>query len=161
VREAVLSAVISRIGSLDGVRVVDLYAGSGAFGIECLSRGAAHVTLVESDRRAADTITANLRALGATRDEATVLAVPVERVDPRHLGCADVSLLFADPPYRIDAACVSQVLEALGGGGALEQGALVVYEHATGSVPMWPGSFAAIGSKRYGDTTVSYAAYEE
>lgn len=161
VREAVISAVVARLGGLDGARVVDLYAGSGAFGIECLSRGAAHVTMVESDRRAADTIRANLAALGASAGDVTVVTAPVERVSPSAIGNGDVALLFADPPYRIDAACVSQVLDALGGGGALKPGALVVYEHATGTEPIWPDGFTDAGSKRYGDTTVSYAQYEE
>lgn len=158
VREAVFSSVITRLGPLDGVRVLDLYAGSGALGIEALSRGAAYATFVESDRRAADAIRTNLAALGA--HDATVTVTRVERFDASRLRDAPVSLLFADPPYRIDAAEFSQVLETLADGGALESGALIVYEHGTKTQPSWPSGFSETGVRRYGDTEVTYGIYE-
>jgi 16S rRNA (guanine966-N2)-methyltransferase len=158
VREAVFSSVTTRLGGLDGLHVVDLYAGSGALGLEALSRGAAHVTFVEADRRAAATIRANLAALGGA-SRATVHVSRVERIDRWHLGGPPVSLLFADPPYRIDAATLSQVLETLADGGALEVGALAVYEHAAGVEAVWPTRFDEAGVRRYGDTEVSYGSY--
>lgn len=83
---------------IDGAVVVDLYAGSGSFGIECLSRGAAHVTFVEQARPAAATIEANLAALGFA-DRARVVVGPVERaVD----ALPDADLAFCDPPYAAD-----------------------------------------------------------
>ena len=83
---------------LDGCRVLDLYAGSGSFGIECLSRGAGHVTFVERNRAAAAVIQDNLDALGLA-DDATVLTASVESVVRT---AAPVELAFCDPPYADD-----------------------------------------------------------
>jgi len=92
-REALFSMLASRLGSFEGLRVADLFAGSGALGLEALSRGAAHCTFVEIDRAALDAIRRNLAALGA---EADVLAVSAEHA--RIPGPLD--LAFLDPPYR-------------------------------------------------------------
>jgi 16S rRNA (guanine966-N2)-methyltransferase len=71
-----------------------------------------------------------------------------------------VSLLFADPPYRIDAAEVSHILEVLAGSGALDGGTLVVYEHARDMAMIWPAGFAGEQERLYGDTGVSLARFE-
>jgi 16S rRNA (guanine966-N2)-methyltransferase len=98
VREAVFNALWSR-GALDGARVVDLFAGSGALGIEALSRGAARATFVDTDRAARTAIARNLEACGFT-DRAEVVASPVERfldkLDPEH---PSFDLALCDPPY--------------------------------------------------------------
>jgi 16S rRNA (guanine966-N2)-methyltransferase len=92
VREALFSMLASRLGSFEGLKVADLFAGSGALGLEALSRGAAHCTFVETDRAAVDAIRKNLAALGA---EADILSVPAE-----HARIADeINLAFLDPPY--------------------------------------------------------------
>ncbi|MEA3032214.1 MAG: rRNA (guanine966-N2)-methyltransferase [Sphingomonadales bacterium] len=91
-REALFSMLASRIGSFEGLRVADLFAGSGALGLEALSRGAAHCIFVEKDRSAVDSIRANLAALGASGE---VLAR-----DARHVVLPrQVDLVFLDPPY--------------------------------------------------------------
>jgi 16S rRNA (guanine966-N2)-methyltransferase len=95
VRGAVFNSLDAR-GVLAGASVADLFAGSGALGIEALSRGAARATFVEQDRHAAQVITRNLSALGLA-DRARVEVVPVERWQP-----ADVDLVLADPPYGWD-----------------------------------------------------------
>lgn len=160
VREAMFSSIVSRVGDIAGLRVLDLYAGSGALGMEALSRGASHVTFVEPDRRACSAIRKNLGSLGATSGEASVMQTTAERYAAGATGDGTVSLLFADPPYRIDAARVTQVLEALVASGQLEPGALVVYEHGARVTVTWPEGFAAVASRTYGDTAVSYAEYE-
>ena len=94
-RETLFSMLASRLGSFDGLRVADLYAGSGALGMEALSRGAAHATFVEQDRGALKAIEANVAALGAA-PRAAVRAMSATRLphgDP-------FDLIFADPPYR-------------------------------------------------------------
>ncbi|HEX8803129.1 MAG TPA: 16S rRNA (guanine(966)-N(2))-methyltransferase RsmD, partial [Acidimicrobiales bacterium] len=100
VREAVFNALWSR-GVLAGARVLDLFAGSGALGVEALSRGAAHVTFVDTDAAARDAIRRNLATCGL-EDRATVVAAPVERF-LAGLAAADpggrVDLAFCDPPY--------------------------------------------------------------
>ena len=100
-RETLFSMLVSRLGTLDGLRVADLYAGSGALGLEALSRGAAHVTFVEHDAGAVKAIKANLEKLGAS-DRAEV-RVGSALALPR---AAPFDLMLADPPYGDDAAAV-------------------------------------------------------
>jgi 16S rRNA G966 N2-methylase RsmD len=87
-----------------------------------------------------------------------VLPVRAEALDADALGAGTVSLLFADPPYRIDALRVRYVLERLD--GVFVPGAIVIYEHAEGVVPSWPETFHAVGDRRYGGTVVSFARHE-
>jgi 16S rRNA (guanine966-N2)-methyltransferase len=106
VREAIFNALWSR-GALDGARVVDLFAGSGALGIEALSRGAAHATFVDSDRAARGAIDRNLEACGFA-DRAQIVAMPVERFLDTLDSLATASeeppfdLALCDPPYTFD-----------------------------------------------------------
>ncbi|GGR71103.1 DNA methylase [Micromonospora fulviviridis] len=155
VREALFSAVQAEV-DLDGARVADLYAGSGAVGLEALSRGAAHVLLVESDPRAARVIRENIAALRAapaarlvTGKVATVLAAGPDG------GAYDV--VFADPPYAVPGEEITAMLAALVGGGWLAPGALVVVERSsrTGEVE-WVEGITAGRSRRYGETTLWY-----
>jgi 16S rRNA (guanine966-N2)-methyltransferase len=93
-RETLFSMLASRIGSFDGLRVADLYAGSGALGLEALSRGAAHATFVEIDRAALKAIDANVTALGAAA------RISMRSMSAAILPSADpFDLVFADPPY--------------------------------------------------------------
>jgi len=155
VREALFSAIESWCGSLHGLRVLDLYAGSGAVGLEAWSRGAEAVTLVESDRRTAALVAANARALGfagadvVTGSVATVLArEPVAAYD----------LVFLDPPYPLDEAALGGDLALLAAHGWLAPGALVVVERSSRSPePAWPAGLARDREKRYGETTLWYA----
>ena len=94
VREAVFNALGS-LDVVDGARVLDLFAGTGAMGIEALSRGAAHCTFVESDREALSVLRANLKSLGL-EDRSTVVASDASRAAA---SVRDVDLLIADPPY--------------------------------------------------------------
>jgi len=91
-REALFSILTSRIGSFEGLQVVDLFAGTGALGLEALSRGAAHCTFVEQDRAALETLRANVALLGA---DATIKAVSAQ-----HFIGGPFDLAFCDPPYR-------------------------------------------------------------
>jgi 16S rRNA (guanine966-N2)-methyltransferase len=92
-REALFSMLASRVGSFEGLRVADLFAGTGALGLEALSRGAAHCTFVEQDRAALDALRANVAKLGATAD---VRAQSVAALGPV---AAPYDLLLFDPPY--------------------------------------------------------------
>jgi 16S rRNA (guanine966-N2)-methyltransferase len=92
VREALFSMLASRLGSFEGLQVADLFAGSGALGLEALSRGAAHCVFVENDRRAVDAIRANIASLGASGE---VLARSAEHAALP----GPVDLAFLDPPY--------------------------------------------------------------
>ncbi|QLC21374.1 16S rRNA (guanine(966)-N(2))-methyltransferase RsmD [Parasphingopyxis sp. CP4] len=93
VREALFSMLASRLGSFEDLRVADLFAGSGALGLEALSRGAAHCTLVERDRGAVSALRTNIKSLGANAD---IITRPVEAIHAANNPC---DLIFLDPPY--------------------------------------------------------------
>ena len=94
-RETLFSMLASRLGSLDDFRVADLYAGSGALGLEALSRGAAHATFIETDREALKAIEANVATLGAA-SRAAVRNLSAESLPKSH----PFDLILADPPYQ-------------------------------------------------------------
>jgi 16S rRNA (guanine966-N2)-methyltransferase len=156
-REGLFATVSSIVGSLASTRVLDLYAGSGAVGLEALSRGAGHVLLVESGARAGRVIKQNIDALGLPG--AQVIVDRVERVLARGPGSADAryDIVFADPPYALDGEHVSAMLAALADRAWLAPGALVIVERATRSGPLrWPAGYAADRARRYGEATFWY-----
>ena len=139
---------------LQGLRVVDLFAGSGALGIEALSRGAARADFVESDRAARAALAANLEALElGERAEVWALTLPAGlRRIAANLAAADLILL--DPPYggRVAGA----TLAALGAGGVTKPGARVVVEHhAKDALPAEAGGLRRTRERSYGETVVS------
>jgi 16S rRNA (guanine966-N2)-methyltransferase len=154
-REGLFASLLSELGTFDGKRVLDLYAGSGAIGLEALSRGAERVLLVESDARAATVIKANVAAVALPG--ATVAVDRVERLLSRPSALTGgYDVVVADPPYALDEAAVTRVLTLLEGGW-LADGALVVIERATRSVPPdWPPGYLPSKSRRYGEATFWY-----
>jgi 16S rRNA (guanine966-N2)-methyltransferase len=155
-REALFSSLESQLGGLGGLSVIDLYAGSGAVGLEALSRGAARVLLVESDRRAADVAKANVRAVGLPG--AAVLVRPAERLGPNPDPAYDV--LFADPPYDVEAAQLRGVLTGLADGGWLTKEAAVVVERSKRDDWEWPDGYAALRDRTYGEARFWYGHRE-
>jgi 16S rRNA (guanine966-N2)-methyltransferase len=172
-REGLFSTIVSMLGSLAGTRVLDLYAGSGAVGLEALSRGADHVLLVEQGARATRVIRENIEAIGLPG--AVLAADRVERVlargpapagghdSPAPAGGQDSTegsrydVVFADPPYALADTAVSQVLSLLADQGWLAPGALVIVERATRSGPVnWPDGFVPDRARRYGEATFWY-----
>ena len=145
VREALFSA----LGDVSGARALDLYAGTGALGIEALSRGAAHATFVESARPALAALRANLGALGLA-SSTRVVALPVARAAAALPGPFD--LVFADPPYAALAE-VPVALTALA--AAIAPGARVVVEHASRDPAPEIAGLTPRPSRAYGDTTVT------
>ena len=154
VREALFSAVESWCGSLDGLRVLDLYAGSGAVGLEARSRGAGVVTLVEHDRKTAALISDNVKSLGFTRVDVVSATVATTLV---RSPVAPYDLVFLDPPYPLADQDVETDLRALVDNEWLVPGALVVVERSGRSPgPKWPPGLVAEREKRYGETTLWY-----
>ena len=147
VRESLFS-VLTHYGAIPGARVLDLFAGTGALGLEALSRGADHVTFVENGRVAQGLIAKNIEI---TRSKADTRLV---RRDATKLGACDAEpfdLIFLDPPYGKDMG--QKALEAALAGGWLAPGALVVWEE---SAPMQPPvGFALLERRKYGDTHVT------
>lgn len=154
VREAMFSALESMLGSLQGLRVLDLYAGSGGLGLEALSRGAAYATFIESDRRAAALVASNARDLGL--EGAQVVMRPVQA----HLagGHAEpFDLVVADPPYALSAADLDNVLRCLDEHGWLAADAVVVVERSRRSPELrWPEGIDGVRRRDYGETALWY-----
>lgn len=159
VREALFSVLVSRLGGLEGLRVLDLFAGSGALGLEALSRGAEAAVFVDHDRACAKVIRANAELLQLT-DRCEVLAVRVavglQRIQASGQG---FDLVLADPPYALDPA---PLLDSLARSELLLPGALLVLEHPSKSAPpQVSGRLARDAVKRYGDTGLSFYHLEQ
>ncbi|MFI6577099.1 16S rRNA (guanine(966)-N(2))-methyltransferase RsmD [Nocardiopsis sp. NPDC050513] len=155
-REALFASVQSDLGSLEGLRVMDLYAGSGAIGLEALSRGAAHALLVEADRRAARVVQDNIGALGLPG--ARLVADRVERVVAAVHPGEPYDLVVADPPYAADDEEVAGVLTDLVRNGWLAQDAVVVVERSKrGAEPAWPKGLERDRRRGYGEAVLWYA----
>jgi 16S rRNA (guanine966-N2)-methyltransferase len=154
VRESLFNVLAARV-DLHGASVLDLYAGSGALGLEAASRGAAAVMFVESDQRAAAVIEQNIETLGvraATLRRGAVASVLATR--PQR----PFELVFADPPYEVGAADVNSVLVALTNHGWTTSGSVVVVERpASGPELSWPKGWQPWRPRRYGDTRLEMA----
>ena len=155
-REGLFATVTAIRGPLPGARVLDLFAGSGAIGLEALSRGAVRVLFVESDGRAARVIRANLAAVALPGGE--LVCDQVQRFLDRGPGAeAAFDLVVADPPYAAPAAEVTGMLTALASRGWLAPEALVAVERATRAGPLpWPAGYRGDRSRRYGEATFWY-----
>lgn len=154
VRESLFNLLAART-DFDGMHVVDLYAGSGALGLEALSRGAGSALFVEADAKAAGVIERNIAALGAQgavvrrATVATVLAAAPAR---------PADLVLADPPYEVSNAEVETVLTALTDHGWTAPGAVVVVERPAGAAELaWPPQWSVGKPRRYGDSRIELA----
>ncbi|MEU3964201.1 16S rRNA (guanine(966)-N(2))-methyltransferase RsmD [Streptomyces buecherae] len=154
-REGLFSTWESLLGSLAGARVLDLYAGSGAVGLEALSRGAEHALLVEADPRAARVVRENVRTLALPGAEvragkaAQVVAGPVPE--------QPYDVVFLDPPYAVTDDELREILLTLSGNGWLAAQALVTVERSTrGGEFRWPTGFEGLRARRYGEGTLWY-----
>ncbi|MER7950245.1 16S rRNA (guanine(966)-N(2))-methyltransferase RsmD [Streptomyces sp. NPDC096079] len=140
---------------LQGARVADLYAGSGAVGLEALSRGAAHALLVEAEPRAAKTIRDNVRSIGLPGAE--LRTGKAEQIVTGPAPADPYDLVFLDPPYAVGDDDLREILLTLRSGGWLSEDALVTVERSTrGGEFGWPAGFEALRSRRYGEGTFWY-----
>ncbi|MFB7027908.1 16S rRNA (guanine(966)-N(2))-methyltransferase RsmD [Streptomyces sp. NPDC056488] len=154
-REGLFSTWEALHGTLDGTRVADLYAGSGAVGLEALSRGAAHALLVEADPRAARTIRDNVRAIGLPGAE--LRTGKAEQVVTGPAPADPYDLVFLDPPYAVGDADLREILLTLRAEGWLSEDALVTVERSTrGGEFGWPAGFEPLRARRYGEGTFWY-----
>ena len=156
VREALFSILQSRVGPLRGLTVLDLYAGSGAIGLEAASRGAARVTLVEKDRRTAGLVRRNADDLGL---DVTVVAAPVTRflAGGRDPASPAVDVVFADPPYPLASVAVAADLTALADGWLAPTALVVVERSARDRTWAWPDGYEELDRRRYGETVLLLA----
>lgn len=154
VRESVFNVLAARL-DFDGLRVLDLYAGSGALGLEALSRGAASALFVEHDRRAAEVITRNIATVGLPGAVVRRGSVPSVLSG----GGTPADLVFVDPPYEVPVSDVETVLALLDDHGWVGDGSVVVVERAASSPPLtWPAGWEAWPQRRYGDTRIESAS---
>jgi 16S rRNA (guanine966-N2)-methyltransferase len=150
-REGLFSSLTSLRGSLADASFLDLYAGSGAVGLEAASRGASRVLLVERDPTALRAIRANIDTLGL--DGVEVRGEPVDRVLATP-AAASFDVVFLDPPYSDP---VEETLRRLTDGGWLAADAVVAVERATRDPePVWPAGIEPVRSRRYGEATLWY-----
>jgi 16S rRNA (guanine966-N2)-methyltransferase len=154
VREALFNVLAARF-DFAGISVLDLYAGSGALGLEALSRGAARATFVEANPKTAAVIARNVDALGfgggtvLSRPVATALAVR---------GGGPFDLVLADPPYETSAEEVNAMLAALAAGGWTAAGTMVAVERRRSSPSLtWPDGWSIWSPRHYGDTRLEIA----
>jgi 16S rRNA (guanine966-N2)-methyltransferase len=156
VREAMFSALEAAV-DLDGAHVLDLYAGSGALGLEALSRGAETATFVESDRKALDVLRRNADTVGLPGTvvlAGTVESVLAERADQ------PFDVVLADPPYATTEQQVAVLLDRLGHNGWLAgHGVLVLERAARDGEPPLPDGMTMIRSRRYGDTVTLWIGW--
>jgi 16S rRNA (guanine966-N2)-methyltransferase len=156
VREALFSILLSRLGTFADRVVLDLYAGSGAMGLEALSRGAAQATFIDQGPQAAQVVTANLNAC-ALHDRGVFRRGEVLATLPR-LAPQRFDLIFADPPYHSGLA--AKTLHAIAGLSLLAPGGLVCAETATGEeLPESDGPLLRVDQRRYGSTTIHLYAH--
>ena len=152
VREALFSSLYSLLGGFEDLMVLDAFAGSGALGIEALSRGAARAIFYESDAKAAAVLKRNVSACGLGPDKAQVMQRDVFKAPPSPTQAFD--LVFLDPPYAFDPARVLDLA------AQLPEGAIVVYEHALSSkeevaIAAEAAGFEVATAKKYGKTGVT------
>jgi 16S rRNA (guanine966-N2)-methyltransferase len=140
---------------LTGLAVLDLYAGSGALGLEALSRGADSALFVESDYRIAAVLARNIKVLGlsgATLRRGEVLAVLLAGT------ASPVDLVLADPPYDVEVAEVNAVLAVLAGHGWVREGTVAAVERAANTPALtWPAGWSVWPERVYGDTRLELA----
>ena len=145
---------LSTLTDLEGATVLDLYAGSGALGLEALSRGAAQVVFVENGSRVLPVLRGNLETVGLPGGRVVSGSVPTVVAGPPP---ARFDLVLADPPYATTAAEVRDVLSALVTGEWLVPGAVVVVERpARGEPEEWPTPLEGIRERRYGEALLRY-----
>lgn len=157
VRESIMSSVYSLCGGFEGLHVLDAFAGSGAMGLEAMSRGAETCILNDFALRSRTVIEANRDKLKYTPERVKITSTDILRSGFPVSGSA-FDLVFLDPPYKTLPEEVMQVLQAANTRGQLSDDCLVVYEHANvlaESVPEAYG-FRVISQKKYGKTHVTY-----
>lgn len=155
-REALFSSLTAR-GALDGARVLDLFAGSGALGIEAVSRGAASAVLVDHDPGAVAAIRRTLADLGLRRDQVSVQSRAVRA----YLSGAPRphDLVLIDPPYDLNEASLAELLENLTDGWLAAQAIVVVERSVRSPEPTWPDALERVQERTYGETAIWVAEH--
>lgn len=163
VREACVSMAESALeGGIEGARVLDAFAGSGAMGIEMLSRGASWATFFDIDRQAAALVGKNLETVRCGRARYRVVTGDVLLSAERgRVPGGPFDLVLLDPPYAFGAEPAEKLLQGLAESGLLAPGAVAIFEHAAAGEGAHPAGFEILREKRYGITAVDVLRYTE
>lgn len=163
VREAMASMAASALDEgIEGARVLDAFAGSGALGIEMLSRGAAWATFYDIDRQAASLVGRNLADLRCDRARYRVVTGDALLAAERGgVYGAPFDLVLVDAPYALGAEPAERLLAALAAAGALAPGAIAIAERAAADAGPRPAGFSVLREKRYGGTAVDLLRLDE
>jgi len=153
--DQVRTALLDTLGPwLPGARLLDLFAGAGGVGLEALSRGAAHVTFVERDRRALDALAENIRTLDLGSRTHVARGDVVRQLARLAAEGRRFELVFLDPPYATDDG--ARTLAALGGGALVAPQGLVIAQHLTKRELPEYGVLRAFRDRRFGETTLTF-----
>lgn len=158
VRESIISSIISRTGELNELYIVDVFAGSGALGLECISRGAKYCTFCDLSKQATNIIKSNISSLKIDNSEAKAISVDIFRSGiPRAMHPYDVVLL--DPPYKIGADEVFTIISSAIEKQIIDTDALIVYEYSSTSnlevaSVIEEKGYTVLSHKTYGSTSV-------
>lgn len=156
VREAIMSSLYSLLGSFDSINVLDAFSGTGAMGLESLSRGAAHATLNDIAPASRACISENVRNLHYEEPD-----VRISSVDILRLGLpgdnAPYNLVFLDPPYAVEEKDIALILDKAYEEGLFAPDCIIVYEHdKTTDSALFAAHFEIIKEKQYGKTYTTY-----
>lgn len=159
-REGLFSSLLSEFGDFEGLNFLDLFAGSGAIGLEALSRGSSVVHAVEKDENAGRTIRTNadLVKKGNTLGDFHLYAMSVQKfLESPALTSYDI--IYVDPPYDFPDSDLYKCLVELRAGGFVREGAVVAVERASkSSAVQWPDGFEALRERNYGQAVIYYAS---
>lgn len=165
VRESIFSSVYSRVSELGDISVLDAFAGSGALGIEALSRGAKNCLFVEHDRQARHVLERNIDSLAFERPCVRVTSDDAFTLPERLVARDSFGLVLLDPPYAYEPTSIYELLSGLAAKEHLDDGCVIVYEHAIASRQAVDeafeddGRFELTGQKKYGKIGVTYLKY--
>ncbi|UFS70487.1 16S rRNA (guanine(966)-N(2))-methyltransferase RsmD [Geomonas sp. RF6] len=155
VKEALFSIIASRLGSFEGLRVLDIFAGTGNLGIEALSRGAGYALFIDSHRDSVTVLKQNLQQVKLAEKAKVLAQDAVAALRAASVTEAPFDLVLLDPPYRQGHA--ERVLEVLGASPLVSEETLVVAEFAKGeTIPVSFGRLQEIDRRNYGDTVLSF-----
>ncbi len=163
VKEALMSALQSARGSFEGAHVLDAFAGSGALGIECISRGACAAHFFEQDRLALEALRANIAALKIPSEKARVFKSDVMK-NPPVFGNHSYDVVFLDPPYAYDPKAVLELACILEAAGKLSEGAVISYEHSASLdiasfLDLRGSRMDILTTKRFGGTAIDLLGF--
>jgi 16S rRNA (guanine966-N2)-methyltransferase len=161
-REGLFSSLVSEFSSLEGLHFLDLFAGSGAVGVEALSRGAAIVHAVESDGDMGNVSISNFQLVKPAAGSYRVFHTKADRFldSEQATSTGGYDIIFMDPPYELSNKGIEELLESIASRGALHQLGIIAIERESKGKPFtWPSPLEEIKVRSYGQGSIFYGGY--